>query len=124
MNQAQEDILNAIGKLTVTELSDLGVGISKKFGVSMDTPVQVQRVTKPQVEITAQQTEFDVYLQDIGPKKIDVIKLVREQTQLGLREAKALVDGAPSKLKSSVSQDEVNKLLNLFQNAGAILVIK
>lgn len=95
-----EEILEAISNMSVLELSELVKAIEDKFGVSAAAPVAVAAAPAAGAAAAAEEkTEFDVILKEIGEKKIQVIKAVREITGLGLKDAKALVDGAPKKLK-------------------------
>jgi large subunit ribosomal protein L7/L12 len=119
-------IIEAIEKMTVLELSELVKELEAKFGVSAAAPVAA--AAAPAAAAAAapaeEQTEFDVVLKEIGPEKIKVIKVVREVTGLGLKEAKDLVDGAPNKVKEAIPKDEANKILEKFKETGATLEIK
>ena len=119
-------IIEAIEKMTVLELAELVKELEEKFGVSAAAPVAV--AAAPAAGAAAapveEQTEFDVILKDVGPEKIKVIKVVREVTGLGLKEAKDLVDGAPQKVKEAIAKDEAQKLVEKFKETGATLEIK
>lgn len=120
-------IIEAIEKMTVLELAELVKELEEKFGVSAAAPVAAAAPAAGAAAAAApaeEQTEFDVILKDIGPEKIKVIKVVREVTGLGLKEAKDLVDGAPQKIKEAVSKDEAAKLVEKFKETGATLEVK
>jgi len=113
--------------MTVLELSDLVKELEEKFGVSAAAPVAVSATTAlekdEQVE-EAEKTEFDIILTGVGDKKIQVIKVVRSVTNLGLKEAKELVDGVPNKVKESVSKEDAENIKKQLEEAGAIVDIK
>lgn len=124
-NKTIAEIVEKIEKLTVLELADLSKALQEKFGVSAAAPVAM--MAGPAAgggEAAAVKTEFDVVLEAAGEKKIQVIKVIREITSLGLKEAKDLVDGAPSKVKEGVSKDEAEAVRNKLQEAGAVVQIK
>ncbi|MBQ5348366.1 MAG: 50S ribosomal protein L7/L12, partial [Phascolarctobacterium sp.] len=100
----KEQIIEAIESMTVLELSELVKALEEKFGVSAAAPVAVAAAAPAEAAAAAEQTEFDVILANAGASKINVIKVVREVTGLGLKEAKELVDGAPKALKEKVSK--------------------
>jgi len=126
----KDEIIEAIGNLTVLELADLVKALEEKFGVSAAAPVAV--AAGPLVGGTAagapaaveEQTEFDVILKGVGEKKIQVIKVVRELTGLGLKEAKDLVDGAPKAVKEKVSKQEAEQIKSKLEAEGATVEIK
>ena len=95
-----EEILNAISEMSVLELSELVKAIEDKFGVSAAAPVAVAAAAPAAAAAEEEKTEFDVILKDVGAQKIQVIKAVREITGLGLKDAKAIVDGAPKEVKT------------------------
>jgi large subunit ribosomal protein L7/L12 len=103
----QEQIIEAVKSMTVLELNDLVKAIEEEFGVTAAAPVAVAAAGG---EAAAEQTEFDVVLTSAGGQKIKVIKVVREATGLGLKEAKELVDNAPKALKEGVSKEEAEEL--------------
>ncbi|MBO5244480.1 MAG: 50S ribosomal protein L7/L12, partial [Selenomonadales bacterium] len=109
--------------MTVLELSELVKALEEKFGVSAAAPVAVAAAA-PAAAAAAEQTEFDVVLASAGSSKINVIKIVREITGLGLKEAKALVDEAPKALKEKVAKDEAEKIKAQLEEAGATVEIK
>ena len=119
----KEQIMEAIESMTVLELSELVKALEEKFGVSAAAPVAVAAAA-PAAAAAAEQTEFDVILASAGSSKINVIKIVREVTGLGLKEAKALVDEAPKALKEKVSKDEAEKIKAQLEEAGATIEIK
>ena len=114
-----EEILEAIGNLTVLELSELVKAAEEKFGVSAAAPVAVAAAAPAAAEAAAEKTEFDVILASAGASKIGVIKAVREATGLGLKEAKALVDGAPAPVKEKISKADADALKAKLEDAGA-----
>lgn len=120
-------ILEAIEKMSVLELSQLIKAIEEKFGVSAAAPVAVAAgpaaAAGPAV-VEEEKTEFDVVLKDVGPEKIKVIKVVRELTGLGLKEAKDVVDGAPSTLKEAAQKDEANNMVAKLKEVGATAELK
>ncbi|MCL6594482.1 MAG: 50S ribosomal protein L7/L12 [Alicyclobacillus sp.] len=118
-------ILEAIEKMTVLELNDLVKAIEEKFGVTAAAPVAVVGgAAAGGAEEAAEQTEFDVILANAGASKINVIKVVREITGLGLKEAKDLVDGAPKPVKEKVSKEEAEAIKAKLTEAGATVEIK
>lgn len=125
-NINKEDVIEYISNMTVLELSEMIKDLEDKFGVSAAAPVAVAAVAgaaegaAPEEE----QTEFDVVLTSSGDKKIQVIKEVRAITGLGLKEAKALVDGAPAAVKEAVSKEEAESIKSQLEEAGAIVEIK
>ncbi|MEI7027620.1 50S ribosomal protein L7/L12 [Paenibacillus sp. y28] len=119
---SKEQIIEAIKTMTVLELNDLVKAIEEEFGVTAAAPVAVV-AGGAAVEAEAQ-TEFDVVLVDAGASKINVIKVVREITGLGLKEAKDLVDGAPKPIKEKVSQDDANAVKAKLEEAGAKVEVK
>lgn len=120
-----EEILEAIGNLTVLELSELVKAAEEKFGVSAAAPVAVAAAAPAAGGAAAEEkSEFDVVLKDAGAGKINVIKAVREITGLGLKEAKALVDGAPAPVKEGVSKADAEDLKGKLEAAGATVELK
>ena len=119
-----EEILEAIGNLTVLELSELVKAAEEKFGVSAAAPVAVAAAPAAGGAAAAEKSEFDVVLKDAGASKINVIKAVREATGLGLKEAKALVDGAPAPVKEGVSKADAEDLQGKLEAAGATVELK
>ena len=115
----KEQIIEAIESMTVLELSELVKALEEKFGVSAAAPVAVAAAAPAEAAAAAEQTEFDVILANAGASKINVIKVVREVTGLGLKEAKELVDGAPKALKEKVSKADAESLKEKLEAAGA-----
>lgn len=125
-NITKEDVIEYIANMTVLELSELVKELEDKFGVSAAAPVAVAAVgaAAPAEEAEAEKTEFDVMLTAVGDKKIQVIKVVRAITGLGLKEAKALVDGVPGAVKEGVSKEEAEDVQKQLEEAGAAVEIK
>jgi len=119
---SKEQILEAIKGMTVLELNDLVKAIEEEFGVTAAAPVAV--VAGGGGAEAAAQTEFDVILASAGASKINVIKVVRELTGLGLKEAKDLVDSAPKAIKEKVSQEDADALKAKLEEAGATVEVK
>ena len=118
----KEQIIEAVKSMTVLELNDLVKAIEEEFGVTAAAPVAM--VGGAGAAAVEEQTEFDVILASAGDQKIKVIKVVREITGLGLKEAKDLVDGAPKELKAGVAKDEAEALKKQLEEAGAVVEIK
>ncbi|MGM7724573.1 50S ribosomal protein L7/L12 [uncultured Metabacillus sp.] len=118
----QEQIIEAVKNMTVLELNDLVKAIEEEFGVTAAAPVAVAGAAGG--EAAAEQTEFDVVLASAGGQKIKVIKVVREATGLGLKEAKELVDNAPKALKEGVSKEEAEELKAKLEEVGASVEVK
>lgn len=119
---AHEDILAYLEEATILELNDLVKAIEDEFGVSAAAPVAAAGAAGG--DAAAAKTEFDVELTGAGSAKIKVIKAVREITGAGLKDAKDLVDGAPSVIKEGVSEDEANELKAKLEEAGAVVTVK
>src|SRR5512137_2688228 len=121
----KEDVISFIEKMTVLDLAELVKELEEKFGVSAAAPVAVA-VAGPAAaaEVAEEQTEFDVILKSAGANKINVIKVVRALTSLGLKEAKDLVDGAPGVIKAGVSKAEAEDAKKQLIEAGAEVEIK
>jgi len=120
----REDILQAIENMTVLELSELVKAMEEKFGVSAAAPVAVAAGPVAAAEAAEEKTEFDVILTSAGEKKINVIKVVRELTALGLKEAKDLVDNAPNPVKEGISKELAEEVKAKLEEAGASVEIK
>ncbi len=124
-NISKEDVIGYISSMTVLELSDFVKELEEKFGVTAAAPVALAAAPVEQAnEEAPEKTEFDVILTAIGDKKIQVIKVVRAITGLGLKEAKALVDGIPEKVKEGVTNEEAESIKNQIEEAGATVEIK
>lgn len=126
---AKDDIVEAIGNLTVLELAELVKTLEEKFGVSAAAPMAMAAApmaggAAPGAAAVEEQTEFDAILKSVGDKKIQVIKVVRELTGLGLKEAKDLVDGAPKPVKEKVSKQEAEQIKAKLEAEGATVEIK
>ena len=122
----KEELIQAIEGMTVLELAELVKALEEKFGVSAAAPVAVAAAGPAAVaaEPEEEKTEFDVILANIGQEKIKVIKAVREATGLGLKEAKALVDGAPAPVKEKISKADAEALKAKLEEVGATVEIK
>ncbi|NMA00972.1 MAG: 50S ribosomal protein L7/L12 [Clostridia bacterium] len=120
------EIIELVKGLSVLELSELVKAFEEEFGVSAAAPVAVAAAAAPAAaaEAAEEQTEFDVILTSAGDKKINVIKVVREITGLGLKEAKDLVDGAPKPVKEKVEKAEAEEVKKKLEEAGAGVEIK
>lgn len=120
----KEEIMQAIESMTVLELADLVKAMEEKFGVSAAAPVAVAAAPAAGGAAAAEKTEFDVVLTDCGASKINVIKVVRELTGLGLKEAKAAVDAAPNTLKENVAKADAEAMKAKLEEAGATVELK
>ncbi len=125
----KEEILEVIKGMSVLELSDLVKSLEDEFGISAAAPVAVAApaAASPAEAAAAadeEQSEFEIMLQEIGANKINVIKAVREVTSLGLREAKELVESAPTKVKEGVAKDEAESVKAKLEEAGATVEVK
>jgi large subunit ribosomal protein L7/L12 len=119
-------ILEVIEKMSVLELSELIKQIEDRFGVSAAAPVAVAAAgpAAAAAPVEEEKTEFDVVLKEVGAEKIKVIKVVRELTGLGLKEAKDVVDGAPSTIKEAVQKEEAATIVEKLKEVGATCEIK
>ena len=126
MALSKDDVLNAIAEMSVMEVVELVEAMEEKFGVSAQAAVAVAAPAAGGDGGAAaeEQTEFDVMLTSAGEKKVNAIKAVRAITGLGLKEAKALVDGAPSAVKEGVSKDEAEEAKKQLEEAGATAELK
>ena len=132
----KEDVLSYLENANMLEISELISDIEDKFGVTAAAPVAVAPVVTVAVTDTAApaagdgaaaaeaKSEFDVVLEQVGDKKINVIKAVREMTGLGLKEAKDMVDGAPSTIKEAVSKEDAESMKSKLEEAGATVALK
>ena len=118
-----EELLDAIGSLTVLEAAELKEMMEDKFGVTAAAPVAVAAAGAAPADVE-EQTEFDVMLVGIGDKKIQVIKAVREVTSLGLKEAKDLVDNSPKPVKEGISKEEAEAIKAKLEEQGATVELK
>jgi large subunit ribosomal protein L7/L12 len=120
----KEDVLDYISNLTVLELSELVKEFEEKFGVSAQATVVAAAGAGDAGAAAEEQTEFDVVLTGAGAKKINVIKVVRAITGLGLKEAKAAVEETPTTIKEAVSKEEAEEIKKQFEEAGATVELK
>ena len=118
------EIIDAIKELTVLELNDLVKACEEEFGVSAAAGVVVAAAGAGDGAGAEEKTEFDVELTEVGPNKVKVIKVVREATGLGLKEAKDLVDGAPKVLKEAASKEEAEEIKTKLEAEGAKVTLK
>lgn len=125
MTMTKEDMISAIKEMSVLDLSDLVKTLEEEFGVSAAAPVAVAAAPAAggAAEPEEEKTEFDVVLKDFGANKIAVIKAVRELTPLGLKEAKDLVESAPTNVKEAVSKDDADESKTKLEAAGAVVEI-
>jgi large subunit ribosomal protein L7/L12 len=125
-----DKLLEAFEQMTVLELSEFKKAFEERFGVTAAAPVAVAGIAAPAAagapaaEAAEEQTEFSAVLAEVGPNKIPVIKVVRELTGLGLKEAKDLVDATPKAIKEGVTKDEAEQIKKKFEDAGAKVEIK
>ena len=121
----KEDVLDYLESASMLEVSELITDIEEKFGVSATAPVAVAPASASgEGSVAEEKTEFDVELSSIGDKKINVIKVIREITSLGLKEAKDLTDGAPNVIKEAVPANEANEIKAKLEEAGATVTLK
>ena len=123
MALTNEDIINAVSEMSVMQVVELISAMEEKFGVSAAAAVAAGPAAGG-AAAAEEQTEFDIVLTAAGDKKVNAIKAVRELTGLGLKEAKALVDGAPSTIKEGVSKDEAEAAKKALEEAGASVELK
>ena len=129
MALTKDEIVEGIKDMSVLELADLVKELEDVFGVSAAAPVAMATVqgvagtAEAAAAEAEEQSEFDVTLKEIGPKKINVIKAVREVTTLGLKEAKDLVESAPTVVKEAISKDEADSLKEKLEGAGAVVEV-
>ncbi len=124
MAVSKEEILETISSLTVMEVVELISAKEEKFGVSAAAAVAAGPAVATEAAPVEEQTEFDVVMSSFGEKKVNVIKVVRALTGLGLKEAKDLVEGVPSSIKEAVSKDEAEDVKKQLEEAGAVVEIK
>ncbi len=127
MSITKEDVIQFIENMSVLELSELVKELEEKFGVSAAAPMAVAAMPAAGGDAggaAEEKTEFDVELTSFGEKKIQVIKVVREITGLGLKEAKAEVEGAPKVIKEGLSKDEAEEIVKKLEEAGATAEVK
>ena len=125
MSITNEQILEWIGNASILEINQLVKDMEEKFGISAAVAAPVAAAgAGAAAEAVEEQTEFDVVLTSYGAKKINVIKVVRQVTTLGLKEAKDLVESAPKAVREAVDKEEAEKLKQLFEDAGATVELK
>jgi large subunit ribosomal protein L7/L12 len=120
----KDEFISAIEQMSVLDLNELVKALETKFGVSAAAPAAAAAVAGPGAAAAEEKTAFDVILKVAGGNKITVIKVVREVTGLGLKEAKDLVDGAPKPVKSGITKAEADQIVAKFKDSGAELEIK
>ena len=124
MSEKVTNLVEEIKALTVLELNELVKAIEEEFGVSAAAPVAVMAGGAAPAAAAEEKSDFDVILAEVGPNKINVIKVVREITGLGLKEAKDLVDGAPKPVKEGAGKDEAEEIQKKLEEAGAKVELK
>jgi large subunit ribosomal protein L7/L12 len=128
MSITKNEVLDWIDQATMLEISDLVKSLEEKYGISAAAAMPVAMAGAPaaggEAKAAEEKTEFNVVLSAVGDKKINVIKAVREVTNLGLKEAKDLVEGAPKPIKEGVSKEEAETIKKKFEEAGATVEIK
>ncbi len=124
MSDKVTKLIEDVKSLTVLELSELVKALEEEFGVSAAAPVAVAAAPAAAAAAVEEKTEFDVILKAVGAQKIQVIKVVREVTGLGLKEAKDLVDGAPKAVKEGISKDDAEALKKKLVEVGAEVEVK
>lgn len=124
MSVSKEDILETISNMTVLEIVDLISAMEEKFGVSAAAAVAVAAAPAAAAPAVEEKTEFDVLLTSFGANKVNVIKVVRELTGLGLKEAKDLVEGVPSTVKEAVAKKDADDMKKKLEEAGAAVEVK
>ena len=124
MNEKSTQILDLVKGLTILELADLVKALEEEFGVSAAPVAAAAPVAGAAAPVVEEKTEFDVILKAAGASKLNVIKVVREITGLGLKDAKDLVEAAPKAIKEGVSKDEADKIAEQLKAAGAEVEVK
>ncbi len=124
MAMTKEQLVEELSNLSILEAAELVKTLEEKWGVSASAPVAVATTGGVATPATEEKTEFDVELTSVGAKKIDVIKVVREVTGLGLKEAKELVEGAPKAVKTGISKADADALKSKLEGAGATVTVK
>ena len=120
----KEKLIAEIKAMSVLELFEIVKALEEEFGVSAVATAVAVAGPAAAAEEVEEKTEFDVILKEVGPEKIKVIKVVRELTGLGLKEAKDVVDGAPSKVKEGINKEEAEKVVAAFKEVGAVCEVK
>lgn len=124
MSLTKEQILDAIAEMSVMDVVGLIEAMEEKFGVTAAAPVAVAAAGGGEAAVAEEKTEFDVILSSFGDNKVSVIKVIRAVTGLGLKEAKDLVEGAPSAVKEGISKDEAEAMKKQLEEAGAKVELK
>ena len=124
MAMTKEQLVEELSNLSILEAAGLVKALEEKWGVSASAPVAVATTGGVAAPAAEEKTEFDVELTSVGAKKIDVIKVVREVTGLGLKEAKELVEGAPRAVKTGISKTDAEALKSKLEGAGATVTVK
>lgn len=124
LSENGKKVLEIVEKMTVLELADLVKVMEDKFGVSAAAPVAVAAVAAAPAEAVEEKTMFNIVLKDAGANKISVIKVVRELTELGLKEAKDMVDAAPQTVKEGVKKEDAEAIKAKFEEAGATVELQ
>lgn len=124
MALSKEEILEAIAEMSVIDVVELIEAMEEKFGVTAAAPVAVAGGAAPAAEAAEEKTEFDVELTSVGEKKINVIKVIRGITALGLKEAKEIADSAPSVVKEAAAKEEAEEIKKKLEDAGATVTLK
>jgi large subunit ribosomal protein L7/L12 len=124
MAVTKDQMLEAIANMTVMELVDLVKAIEEKFGVTAAAPVAVAATAAAATTAAEEKTAFNVVMTNFGANKINVIKVIREITGLGLKEAKDMVEGVPSTVKEGVSKDDAANIKKKLEEAGATVEVK
>ncbi len=124
MSVSKDEILESISNMTVMEVVDLISAMESKFGVSAAAAVAAAPTASAEVAAEEEQTEFNVVMSSFGEKKVNVIKVVRSLTGLGLKEAKELVESVPSTIKEAIPKDEAETVKKQLEEAGATVEVK
>ena len=124
MAVSQEEILETVSNMSVMEVVDLIAAMEEKFGVSAAAAVAAAPAAGGEAAVVEEQTEFDVVMSSFGANKVSVIKVVRSITGLGLKEAKEMVESAPSTVKEAASKDEAEEVKKTLEEAGASVELK
>lgn len=124
LSKEAQKVLETVEKMTVLELADLVSAMEDKFGVSAAAPVAVAAGAAPAAEEAEEKSEFTIVLKEAGDQKINVIKIVREVTELGLKDAKDLVEGAPQTVKENVAKEQAEEIKGKLEEAGATIELQ
>ena len=124
MAMSKEDFIKEVESMTVMELNELVKALEEKFGVSASAPMMMAAAPAAGAAAAEEKTSFDVVLTNAGANKIPVIKVIREITNLGLKEAKDIADNTPKPVKTGVAKDEADKIKKQLEEAGATVEVK